>query len=144
MCYSPAMCPFSVAPQKEKQLRTRMEELGLREGDLVEKFIRGSGKGGQKVNKTSSCVYLMHKPTGIEVKCQRERSQALNRFHARRALCEKITEKIRGEKSARRKEAEKIRRQKRRRSRRAKEKMLEEKKKQAQKKTLRKPPSSDS
>lgn len=116
-----------------------MEKLGILEADLTEKFIRGSGSGGQKINKTSSCVYLLHKPSGIEVKCQRERSQALNRFFARRELCEKLAEKIAGEKSKRQKEREKIRRQKRRRSRRAKEKMLEKKHQQAEKKVRRKP-----
>lgn len=118
------MSPFNVTAQKQKQLEEQMVLLGIREEDLEEKFIKGSGAGGQKLNKTSSCVYLLHAPTGIEVKCQKERSQALNRFFARRELCEKLAEKIGGEKSRRRQETEKIRRQKRRRSRRAKERML--------------------
>lgn len=124
---------------KERQLAERMESLGIAEKDLVEKFVLGSGKGGQKVNKTSSCVYLKHKQSGIEVKCQAERSRSLNRFLARRELCDKLDQQIRGEKSARRMKEEKIRRQKRRRSRRQKEKMLEVKHRQAKKKQLRAP-----
>jgi len=120
-----------------------MEQLNIREDDLVERFIRGSGRGGQKLNKTSSCVYLLHRPSGIEVKCQRERSQALNRYLARRELCEKLAERIEGEKSRRQQERERIRRQKRRRSRRAKQKMLEEKRQQSRKKQLREPPRED-
>lgn len=116
-----------------------MKKLGILEEDLVEKFIKGSGSGGQKINKTSSCVYLRHNPTGIEVKCQRERSQALNRFLARRELCDRIEERILGEKSRRQQEIEKIRRQKRRRSRKQKQKMLEEKHRQSAKKELRRP-----
>ena len=114
-----------------------MHDLGIAEPDLEEKFIRSGGKGGQKVNKTSSCVYLKHLPSGIEVKCQVEREQALNRFLARRILVEKIEERIKGRESARRQRIEKIRRQKRRRSKRAKEKMLRDKKIQSEKKNLR-------
>ena len=132
-----------VTAQKRKDLEDRMKRLGVVEEDIVEKFIKGSGSGGQKLNKTSSCVYLLHEPTGIEVKCQRERSQALNRFLARRELCERIEEQINGEKSRKRQEAEKIRRQKRRRSRRAKQQMLEEKHRQAEKKDRRKPVNMD-
>ena len=115
----------------------KMVKLGIREGDLVEKFIRSSGKGGQKVNKASTCVYLRHIPTGVEVKCQQERSQALNRFLARRILTNKIETLILGRQSEERKRIEKIRRQKRKRSRRAKEKMLEAKRKRAEKKKMR-------
>jgi protein subunit release factor B len=131
------MGKFSVSPKKEKALREKMEKLGIREKDIIEKFIRSGGKGGQKVNKTSTCVYLKHVPTKIEVKCQKERSQALNRFLARRLLVEKIEELILKEKSERQKRIEKIRRQKRKRSKRAKLKILEAKKKQAEKKQLR-------
>jgi len=133
------MPTVSVTPRKQAQLQRRMEALEVREEDLVEKFVKGAGKGGQKINKTSSCVYLLHKPTGIEVKCQQERSQALNRFFARRELCDRIAEKILGEKTARQQAREKIRRQKRRRSRRQKERMLEAKRQQAEKKERRKP-----
>ena len=132
-----------VSQVKRDQLARRMKGLDVRESDLVEKFIRGSGKGGQKVNKTSSCVYLRHVPTGFEIKCQRERSRAVNRFLARKRLCDHVEERILGEKSARRQKEEKIRRQKRRRSRRQKERMLEGKRKQAEKKKLRKPVSEE-
>lgn len=114
-----------------------MVRLGLKESDLVESFIRGSGSGGQKVNKTSSCVYLMHKPSGIEVKCQRERSQALNRYLARRELCDRWEARVNHAQSVRQQEVEKIRRQKRRRSRRQKARMLDDKRHQAGKKALR-------
>lgn len=75
-----------VSPEKETALRERMEQLGVLESNLLETFIRLSGPGGQKVNKTSSCVYLVHLPTGLSVKCQKERSQAMNHFLARRIL----------------------------------------------------------
>ncbi len=126
-----------VSKDKQEALRQRMEDLGISEKDIVEKFIRSSGRGGQKVNKTSTCVYLKHLPTNIEVKCQRERSQALNRFLARRILADKIEEMIRGKESEERQRVEKIRRQKRKRSQRAKQKMLEEKRKQSEKKRAR-------
>lgn len=126
---------------KWEELTARMQRLHIQEGDLVEKFILGSGSGGQKINKTSSCVYLKHLPTGIELKCQKSRSRDLNRLYARRELCERLEEQILQEKSARQQEIEKIRRQKRRRSRRAKEKMLAQKKHQSTKKELRRPPS---
>ena len=83
------MADAFVSQAKREELEARMERLGIREDELVEKFILGSGRGGQKVNKTSSCVYLKHEPSGLEVKCQRCRSRELNRFHARRELCEK-------------------------------------------------------
>ena len=129
-------------PKKDKQdeLAARMEKLGIREEDITEKFILGSGKGGQKMNKTNSCVYLRHNPSGLEVKCQKERSRELNRFFARRELCEKMEERLFKEKSAKQQAIEKLRRQKRRRSRRAKEKMLKDKKIQGEKKALRQPP----
>jgi len=127
-----------VSEAKRAELERRMKALGMRDDDLTEKFILGSGKGGQKRNKTASCVYLKHTPSGIQIKCQRSRSRELNRFHARRELCEKMAERIEGEKSRKRQAAEKIRRQKRRRSRRAKERMLKDKHIQSEKKTLRK------
>jgi len=131
------MADAFVSQSKREELASRMSRLGLAEEDLVEKFILGSGKGGQKVNKTSSCVYLKHEPSGLEVKCQRTRSRELNRFHARRELCEKMAEQVEGEKSRRQAAAEKIRRQKRRRSRRQKERMLQDKHRQAEKKQRR-------
>jgi protein subunit release factor B len=126
-----------VSKEKEDALRRRMESLGIEEKDLVEKFIRSGGKGGQRLNKTSTCVYLKHIPTGIEVKCQRERYQAVNRFLARKIMADKIEAKILGEESEKQQRIERIRRQKRKRSKRAKEKMLEEKKKHSQKKKER-------
>lgn len=130
-----------ISGEKQQALDERLARLGIREQDLVERFILGAGKGGQKVNKTSSCVYLRHVPSGIEVKCQRERSRELNRFLARRELCDRLEARIAGVKTARQQAAEKIRRQKRRRSRRQKERMLEGKrlhglKKQARRATV--------
>src|SRR5512137_1671652 len=114
----------------------RIRELGLRREDLVEKFIRSAGKGGQNVNKTSTCVYLKHLPTGIEVKCQAGRSQALNRYHARLLLIKKIDELVKGKESAEQQRIEKLRRQKRKRSKRSKEKMLAQKRLVSEKKIL--------
>ena len=94
------MALFVVSPEKEKQLISRMRALGIQERDLEEQFVRSSGAGGQKVNKTSTCVMLHHRPTGIRVKCQKERSQALNRFLARRILLDKIEAKLAGAQSA--------------------------------------------
>jgi peptide chain release factor len=115
----------------------RLRELGLRREDLVEKFIRSAGKGGQNVNKTSTCVYLKHLPTGIEVKCQRERSQAMNRLAALGLLAEKIAQAALRVKQARKQEREKERRRKRPRPARLKERILETKKKVGEKKRLR-------
>ena len=128
---------FPVSASKEKELEARMHALNLSEKDIEESFVRSAGKGGQKVNKTSTCVYLRHVPTGIEVKCQEERSQSLNRYRARVILVKKIEEMIRGRESETRMLREKIRRQKRKRSKRAKEKMLAEKKITSEKKKLR-------
>ena len=128
---------FSVSPSKEDELKEKMEALNIREEDLMESFIRSGGKGGQHVNKVSTCVYLKHVPTGIEVKCQAERSQALNRYRARLLLIKKIDQMVKGRESEERQRIEKIRRQKRKRSKRAKEKMLAEKKIISAKKKLR-------
>ncbi len=114
-----------------------MERLGVREEDFRETFVRSSGPGGQKVNKTSSCVHLVHLPTGLSVKCQQERSQTLNRFLARRLLLDRIERLQTGIVAAEKMRVEKIRRQKRRRTRRAQEKILETKHLISEKKTLR-------
>lgn len=126
-----------VSAEKEKALALRMRELGVSERDIEESFVRSSGPGGQKVNKTSTCVQLTHLPTGLTVKCRRERSQSLNRHLARRLLLNKIEERQKGFVAAEKEKAEKIRRQKRKRSRRAKEKILTAKHQQTQKKELR-------
>jgi protein subunit release factor B len=130
---------FPVTPEKAAALAARMEALGIREADLDEQFVRSGGKGGQNVNKVATCVVLAHRPSGLMVKCQAERSQAMNRFIARRLLCDKLDERQRGAASAAEQAREKIRRQKRRRSRRAKAKMLADKRMQSEKKAHRRP-----
>ncbi len=109
---------FGVTKTKHDGLLKRMRSCSLDEKDLQERFIRASGPGGQKVNKTSVCVYLKHLPTGIEVKMGKERSQGLNRYYARKRMCELLEEKILGNKSPAAKKADKIRKQKDRRKRR--------------------------
>ncbi len=131
------MSKFGVSLTQETALLSFMERLAIYERDLIEQFIKGSGPGGQKINKTSSCVYLRHIPTGIEVKCQRGRSQALNRFLARRELCLKLEERILGAESRKQQAIQKIKRQKRKRSKRAKEKILGDKRKRSEKKQHR-------
>jgi len=130
---------FPVTPQKAEALRARMEALGIREEDLEETFVRARGKGGQSVNKVSTAVQLLHRPTGLRVRCEQERSQGLNRYRARQILCDKIERQIRGAASAEAQRIAKIRRQKRRRSRRAKEKILAEKRARAEIKAQRAP-----
>ena len=136
---------YGVSTEKEKALEEKMEDLGIRETDIVERFVRSRGHGGQNVNKVSTCVYLRHLPTGLEVKCQQERSQALNRFFARRILVQKIENLLLGKESEEQQRSAKIRRQKRRRSKRAQEKVLELKHMRSQQKVLRryKPDPSD-
>ncbi len=115
------MPKFAVSEEKNRWLKERMEALGIREEDLIEKFIRSSGRGGQHLNKTATGVYLKHIPTGIEVKCMQTRSQSINRFLARRELLWRI-EELRGLRRSRDKEIERLRRQKAKRRKRAEEK----------------------
>jgi len=119
------MINFGVTEKKMAELTARMAHCGLREEDLIERFVRSSGPGGQRVNKTSSCVYLKHEPTGFEVKMQQSRDQKLNRFLARRRMCERIEVEILGEKSPVILEQEKRCKQKQRRRRRTKVKELD-------------------
>lgn len=131
------MPDFGVSFDKESALRVKMARLGIREEDITESFVRSGGPGGQNVNKVSTCVHLKHRPTGIEVKCRQERSQALNRYLARRILVQRLETRIMGALSEEMRRFEKIRRQKRRRSRRAKLKVLEAKRRNSEKKLLR-------
>ena len=112
------MPDFAVTPEKNAKLKKKMEELGVTEEDFLEKFIRASGRGGQKINKTSSSVYLKHLPTGLDVKCMKERSQSVNRFLARRELLEKIEAHQTG-KNVKDKKTEKLRKQKAKRRKRS-------------------------
>lgn len=129
-----------ISKDKVDGLQKKMELLGIREDDIEEKFILGSGKGGQKINKTASCVYIKHIPSSIEVKCQKDRSRELNRYLARKALCEKFEAEILKIKTEKQHLAEKIRRQKKRRTRRQQEKVLEEKHQHSAKKASRQTP----
>lgn len=137
------MASVPVSSEKWQALEARLAKLGIRQQDLEEHFVRSGGRGGQHVNKVATCVVLTHRPSGLTVRCQEERSQGLNRFLARRRLADKMEERLLGEASRRRQEIEKIRRQKRKRSKRAKEKMLAAKHHRAQVKAQRRPPSPD-
>ncbi|MFM2196784.1 MAG: hypothetical protein RLZZ505_216 [Verrucomicrobiota bacterium] len=130
------------SPEKISSLEQRMSSLGIDPADLLEKFVRGSGAGGQKINKTSNCVFLKHLPSGLTVKCQLERSREMNRFLARRELCDQMDSIINGKLSAKTQEIEKLRRQKRQRSRRSKQRSVADKRMLSQKKALRRSPES--
>jgi len=126
-----------ISPVKQKLLSERMAALGVREEDIDEQFVRSSGAGGQKINKTSSCVVLHHRPTGIRVKCQQERSQALNRYLARLLLLDKISARHDQAQASRAHEIARLQRQKRKPPRRVKLKILADKRHQAEKKARR-------
>ncbi len=131
------MSRFPVSQEKETALEKRLAALGIFENDLDEQFVRSQGHGGQNINKISSCVVLTHRPTGLQVKCQQERSQAMNRFFARRLLADKMEKQIYGKKLAEEKERHKIRKQKKRRSRKLKAKLREDKEHRQKKKVNR-------
>lgn len=132
-----SMKRFPVTPEKERALYHKMSELAIKEEDIEETFVRSSGRGGQNVNKTSTCVQLKHAPTGVIVKCSKERSQSLNRYHARVTLIEKIEKMLKDKESEQMQKIHKIRKQKRKRSKRAQEKVLAEKRFVSEKKRLR-------
>ncbi len=133
-----------MTPSKKKieNLEKKMLALGVSRSDIVEKFIHSSGKGGQNVNKVSTCVFLHHVPTGLRIKCSSQRTQGLNRFFALRRLLEKIDELENKRRSENQRKIEKIKRQKRKRTKRAKEKILKTKRERAEIKQNRKPPGS--
>jgi protein subunit release factor B len=137
------MSSFPVSPDKLAQLQQRMNALNVTEAEIEETFVRSGGAGGQKVNKSSSCVMLLHRPTGLRVKSQTTRHQAMNRFLARRLLLDKIERMQKGHVDAQRAHIEKVRRQKRKRSARAKQRMLANKARHGEKKRLRGPVTTD-
>jgi len=132
-----------ISAEKKEQLQKRMRALGVEEDDLVEKFVRGTGSGGQKINKTSSTVYLKHESSGIEIKCQAGRSQSMNRFQARVELCEQLEARRKKAQLEQRQAAEKKRRAKRKRPRGVKERILKSKHRRSDVKKLRRKPGGD-
>jgi peptide chain release factor len=124
-------------PDKEALLAQRMAALGVREADLEESFVASSGPGGQNVNKVATCVVLIHRPTGMQVKCQTTRQQGQNRMLARELLLDKIDAARRARAQAQQAEQEKLRRQKRGRSRAAKQRILANKARNSAKKAAR-------
>lgn len=120
-------------------LIAKAARLSVNSADITEQFIAGGGKGGQKINKTSSCVLLKHVPTGIMVRCQKHREQSKNRLSAYKLLILKVEAQVMGEESTIAKKIFKIRKQKQKRSKRAKEKMLKDKAMRSEVKVLRAP-----
>lgn len=132
-----------ISSKKWQQLQRTMEQLHIQEKEIHEKFLLGHGRGGQKVNKSATCVCIQHAPTGITIKCQKTRSREDNRYFARRRLCEKIAFERDDAQSKAKQAIAKLRRQKKRRSRRAKQKMLNDKHQQSTRKQLRKKPETE-
>ena len=116
-----------ISKDKVDKLMEKMNTLHIDEKELIEKFILGNGKGGQKLQKTASTVYLKHLPTGLEIKCQESRGREDNRYFARMRLCEKLQAIYSDEKTKEQQHIEKVKRQKKRRSRKSKQKMMDEK-----------------
>lgn len=131
---------MAISEAKKNNLKKKMEKLGIKESSFQEKFIKGSGAGGQKINKTTSCVQIQHPETGIKVKCQKSRLLQENRFFARRILVEKIEALRLKADSKKQQEIAKLRKQKKKRSQKAKEKVLKFKKERKEKKELRAQP----
>lgn len=132
-----------ITSDKLAALEQRMAALGIAEAELLEKFVRGSGAGGQKINKTSNCVFLKHLPTGVCIKCQMDRSREMNRFLARRELCEQLEAIREGKAVAKTQAIEKMRRTNRPRSRNSKNRSVADKRNLSQKKSMRRSPSGD-
>ena len=131
------MSDFKISSEKMAELKARMDELGIKEEDLEEQFVRSGGKGGQNVNKVASCVALYHFPTGIRVKCQEERSQGVNRFKARWILIRKIEDHRKQQEQRQIQQIEKLKRKNRRRPKKLKEAILLKKRYHSQKKQER-------
>jgi protein subunit release factor B len=135
--------PSPLTSDKLAAMEQRLTALGITEADLLEKFVRGSGAGGQKINKTSNCVFLKHLPTGVCIKCQMDRSREMNRFLARRELCEQLEAIREGKAVAKTQAIEKMRRTNRPRSRNSKNRSVADKRNLSQKKSMRRSPSND-
>ena len=138
--YTAFISTFSVSQEKQDHLARRMAVLEVREAEIEETFVRSGGHGGQNVNKTATCVMLLHRPTGLQVKCQTTRQQGMNRFLGRMLLLDKIEARRKSRADAERARIEKLRRQKRGRSRAARERILADKSRRAVKKETRRRP----
>lgn len=142
MCTAINIMP-TTSTSKWEALFKRMLSLDIKEEDLIEQFIKGSGKGGQKRNKVSSAVTILHQPSGIRIRCEKERSQSINRYHARHQLCDRVEQIRTGKILEKDRAISKIRRQKAKRSKKAKLKILAEKSLTSKRKKLRSKVSED-